>query len=112
MVEVMVASVIFVISAAGIFATMSLTRKPTVQVDSKLQAALFGKKILDSLSKSVSPSGYADGGALSKVPTPHHVVNMEDVDSSHEFSGYNATYDVSDDSTGALKVTVNVQWNG
>ena len=101
LVEVMVASVIFAMAATGIFATINLTNQSSGS-DSRVKAALFGKKILDGLSREVSPDGWAEDGKLS--------LGEHQVSEDPDFSGYAARYTVFSDTTGARKVTVNVFW--
>lgn len=104
MVEVVVASIIFVIAATGVFATMAKMNNPVVQSDSRVKAALFGKKLLDNLSKDVTDLTY-DTGNLS-IGT--HMVAADPADT--EFAAYSATYVVTTHASGARQVTLNVQW--
>ena len=99
MVEVIVAAVLFAVSAAGIFATITYTR-PSAVSDSRIKAALYSKKVLDSLNKAVEGATW-DSGLLS--------VGSHNWPADAEFTGYTATYTVSD-AGGARKVVVNIHW--
>ncbi len=52
--EVLLASVIFMISVAGIFATLNAVRAPVANKQSQLSAAVFGKQILERLYSNVN----------------------------------------------------------
>jgi len=55
--EILLASVIFVVSVAGIFATLNAVRTPVVNKENALSAAVFGKQVLDTLRSVVSAGG-------------------------------------------------------
>ena len=52
--EILLASIIFVISVAGIFATLSAVRSPVGNKENALAAALFGKQVLETLRTEVN----------------------------------------------------------
>jgi Tfp pilus assembly protein PilV len=52
--EVLLASVIFVISVAGVFATLSAVRQPVLQKERSLTAAVFGQQELEILRSQVN----------------------------------------------------------
>jgi len=54
--EVLLAAVIFVVSVAGIFATLSAVRVPVHQKERALTAAVFGQQVLEGLRSQVSAS--------------------------------------------------------
>lgn len=57
--EVLLAAIIFVVSVAGIFATLSAVRAPIANKENALVAAVFGKKVLETLRTQVSAGGAA-----------------------------------------------------
>ena len=99
MVEVIVAALLFAVSAAGIFATISYTTSTTIS-DNRIKAGLYSKRVLDSLTKSVASNTW-DTSSLS--------VGNHTWPSDSDFPGYNASYVVTD-AGGARKVQVNVVW--
>jgi Tfp pilus assembly protein PilV len=52
--EILLASIIFVISVAGIFATLSAVRTPVGNKENALAAAVFGKQVLETLRTQVN----------------------------------------------------------
>ncbi|MDE2008955.1 MAG: type II secretion system protein [Candidatus Omnitrophica bacterium] len=58
--EVLLAAVIFVVSIAGIFATLNTTRTPANDKENALAAAVFGKQVLENLRSSVSANSAAN----------------------------------------------------
>ena len=51
--EVLLASIIFIISITGVFVTLTAVRRPVADKESALAAAVFGKQVLESLRSSV-----------------------------------------------------------
>ena len=101
MVEVIVASVLFATSAAGIFATINLVTSRNGDPGAKMKAALFAQRVLEGLDKKVSTLTWNTDLSLGTHAWP-----------ITEFAGYSATYTVTDDALvpGARKVEVNVHW--
>jgi len=56
--EVLMASLIFVISVLGIFATLNAVRGPVSNKESALTATVFGKQVLEALSSQVTAATY------------------------------------------------------
>jgi Tfp pilus assembly protein PilV len=52
--EILLASIIFVISVAGIFATLSAVRTPVGNKENALSAAVFGKQVLETMRTQVN----------------------------------------------------------
>lgn len=52
--EILLASIIFIITIAGVFVTLSAVRKPVADKESALTAAVFGKQVLEALRSSVN----------------------------------------------------------
>jgi len=65
--EVLLAAIIFVISVGGVFITLDAMRKPVADKESELNAALFGKQVLEALRSQVNVSSYY--GCCSTNPT-------------------------------------------
>jgi len=56
--EVLLASIIFVISVTGIFITLAAVRGPVADKENALTAAVFSKQVLEALRSSVNPITY------------------------------------------------------
>jgi Tfp pilus assembly protein PilV len=56
--EILLAAVIFVISVAGVFATLTAVRVPVTTKSNQLAAAVFGKQVLEYLRSQVNTSNY------------------------------------------------------
>jgi prepilin-type N-terminal cleavage/methylation domain-containing protein len=54
--EILLASIIFVISIAGVYATLNAVRTPVANKENALAAAVFGKQVLEALRSSVNAS--------------------------------------------------------
>ena len=63
--EILLASIIFVISVAGIFATLNAVRVPVANKENSLAAAVFGKQILETLRTQVNAGTAAFYGTCS-----------------------------------------------
>lgn len=56
--EILLASIIFIISVGGIFATLNAVRAPVVAKENALTAAIYGKQVLEALRSQVTnPQG-------------------------------------------------------
>jgi Tfp pilus assembly protein PilV len=67
--EVLLASVIFVVSVAGIFATLNAVRGPVSNKENQLIAAVFGKQVLQALYSQVTDPAYYAVCGTSPCPT-------------------------------------------
>ena len=56
--EILLASVIFVVSVGGVFITLNSMRRPVADKESALTAAVFGKQVLDALRSQVDARSY------------------------------------------------------
>jgi type II secretory pathway pseudopilin PulG len=56
--EVLLASIIFIISIGGIFVTLNAVRKPVADKETALAAAVFGKQVLEAIRSSVNAGSY------------------------------------------------------
>lgn len=54
LVEILMAAIIFVISVAGIFATLNAVRVPVANKENQLIATVFGKQVLEALRSQVN----------------------------------------------------------
>ena len=52
--EILLSGIIFVVSVAGVFATLNAARSPVVNKEGALAAAVFGKQVLEVLRSQVS----------------------------------------------------------
>jgi len=105
MVEVIVASLIFSLAAAGIFATVSSLNQPSQDSDEEVRAVFIGKQVLESLRTAVSANTWDTGPlAIGDTYTGNSII----VDGI----SYDWVYAVEADpyGTGARKVILNVTW--
>lgn len=58
--EVLLASIIFIIAIGGIFATLNAVRTPVTAKTNALTAAVFGKQVLEALRSDVSDAATAN----------------------------------------------------
>ena len=102
--EVVIATMIFTLAMAGVFATISQLRQPAVASSQQVTAAFIGKKILDDLRSEVSATTW-NSGLLTPGNTYMNQVTVGTIT-------YNATYTVQNDPNGtnARQVTLNVTW--
>ena len=105
--EVFVAAFIFIISVSAVFATLNSTRKPAINNDAELQAALVLKGTLDSLRSKVDVRNQSLSTGLlnNELSIGTHWVNR-----IGPANIYNVTYVVSQGGAGSLQVTANVIW--
>ena len=71
--EILLASIIFIVSVGGIFVTLNALRKPVADKESALTAAIFGKQVLEALRSNVDARTYYNcctGVANCSGPTP------------------------------------------
>lgn len=106
-VEVIVATLVFSIAAAGIFAMTSGLRKSAV-MDSKedINAALIGKRVLEDLRTKVDATNWNQAGGPLDPATNPHVANSIVVDGKT----YTPTYTVTQEADGGRKVSINITW--
>ncbi len=103
LVEVIIASVIFIIAAAGVLSTIGLMNSPSLSNSSRITAMTFAKKVADGLHKDVK-SGITAGNLS---------VGAHGVAADPLFPGFTASYVVSlitTDTNGLRKVDVTVTW--
>ncbi len=102
--EVIIATVIFTLTMAGIFASISQLRKPAVDSSREVTAAFLGKQILDDLRSKVDPQTWSTGGLAVGTYGP--------IDVPVGDLTYTYRYTVSDDpnATSARQVTITVSW--
>ena len=68
--EILLASIIFIISIAGVFATLNAMRVPVANKESSLQAAVFGKQVLEALRTQVNSSTYYNSCSITAASCP------------------------------------------
>ncbi len=105
MIEVVVATVIFSLAMAGIFASISNLRQPAVESTQEVTAAFIGKRILEDLRGEVNAETWQAGKL---APGIHN--NLPPITQGNQT--YTATYTVTDDTDGtsARQVTLNISW--
>src|SRR5208283_5404612 len=54
--EVLLASIIFIVSVLGVFSTLSAVRQPVMEKERGLTAAVFGQQLLEYLRSQVNAS--------------------------------------------------------
>lgn len=103
--EVLVASIIFLIATAGLFAAFSRSRVNTENVDKRLQAAYVGRQVLDELRAKVDQRNWGDVSSNLAVGS-HSFVR------STSAGDYTINYIVTENATlgGLRKVTMTVTW--
>ena len=118
MVEVLVASLIFSIAAVSTFSILMTRRESSTSYDRRLQAAQYGRQLLDELHAKVEQNAWNSGWYLNcdntYRPWP---VNM--VTTNPFFSVFNgrALYNCIDNPTetspvtGLRKVNLNIVWD-
>jgi len=105
LVEVVVASVVFAISAAGTIAMISSLNKPAHETSDAVTASLVGKQILEEFRKEVDMATWdeVDG----KLAVGDHTLADIVIDGQT----YTPTYTVVEDaSTRARRVDLHVDW--
>lgn len=101
--EVVIATMIFTLAMAGVFASISQLRQPAAESTQEVTAAFFGKWVLDDLRRQVSADTW-NNGILANGSTGT-------ITNTIDGRTYNATYFVVDDpGTNARQVTLNVTW--
>ena len=108
LVEVMMATLIFAIAAAGLFSTFRVQREYSNRSERKLQAAYCGRQVLEELRAKVDQRNW-DSGDLQEG---NHTYNLF----SSPCNIFTATYTVTNVvinsvNTGGRKVSLNVTWN-
>jgi len=108
LVEVIVAAVIFLLSAAGLLATISAMSQPAAQSSREMTATLIGKQVLEELRQDVDAVTWDTVGA-NLEPAVAHVRPAVLVDGVT----YTPTYTVTPDPQGTRGrvVNVTVTWN-
>ena len=105
MTEVIVATVIFTLAMAGVFASISQLREPAVESTQEVTAAFLGKRILEDLRSQVNGASWNTTGNL--VYGTYTMANVV-VSGKTYFPVYTVTSDPN--GTNARKVTLNVTW--
>ncbi|MFP4473759.1 MAG: prepilin-type N-terminal cleavage/methylation domain-containing protein [Candidatus Omnitrophota bacterium] len=106
--ELIVASLVFAMAAAGLIATVSSMTTPSVEVSEDVQAAFLAREQLDALRSSVDADSWdAAGNPL--------VTSVGNYDLGYKMVGptnYHIEYQVSDDDDvpGVRRVDMTVSW--
>lgn len=100
MLEVVITTVIFTISAFGIFSTISMLQPQSAGSSQRLEAAYAGKAVLDQLREEVDASTWSTGGL---TPGAYGPTTTPD--------GYTISYTVSDvTGLGLRRVDMTITW--
>lgn len=105
MTEVIIATLIFTLAMAGVFASVSELRQPAVESTEEVTAAFVGKHILEDLRMQVSAETWNSTGNL--IPGSTYT-NSVVVGSRTYYTTYTVTSDP--DGTSARKVILNITW--
>lgn len=98
MVEVIVAAVVFTLAAAGVLTAVSRARLPVSASDRRLQAATYGKQVLDQLRSDVSENTWNNS---------NWIIGNHDISGG----GFNAYYVVTNDPVlGGKQVNLYLSW--
>ena len=107
-VEIIISSLIFSITAVGIFATLAAVRKPSAESQRRVTAAYFGKQVLDDLRSKIDATNWQAGSGGPLDPTITHPPYTSFIDGV----SYTGTYTVETDPGGSLarKISLAVTW--
>lgn len=105
MTEVIIATLIFSLAMAGVFASISELRQPAVDSSQEVTAAFVGKRILEDLRSEVSAETWNSTGNL--IPGSTYT-NTVVVGNTTYTTSYTVTTDP--DGTSARKVILNITW--
>jgi prepilin-type N-terminal cleavage/methylation domain-containing protein len=105
--EVIIATVIFGLVAAGLYASITALRTPVSDTTKKINAALIAKEELEKLRSEVRAENWVSGGALMPSATPYELSPVQ-----RQGVTYYPSYVVQIDPNGspARKVTMTVTW--
>ena len=122
MVEVLVSSMIFMITMTGVISTFSAIRKPSAKTEHQTAAAYLGKRILDELRTQVTQKNWPDDGSAYDNAGPLDP-SSPPVSASYQINktNYKTQYVVSyypagcgsgpDPSTCARRVDLSILWD-
>ena len=99
LVEVLIAALIFTIAATGLFTTFASQRETTKRSQRQVQAAYYGRQVLEELRSKVDQRNW-DSGDL-----------QEGVHNLAPSGPYSATYTVTTTANGGRKVDLTITWN-
>lgn len=104
-VEVIVATLVFALAAAGIFATVSALNRPAGESMEEVTAAFLGKRILEDLRRDVDAEDWNSGELVNGTTYAMNAVTIGGIT-------YTPVYTVENDPNGtsARKVTLNIIW--
>lgn len=106
MTEVIIATIIFSLAMAGVFASIANLREPAVESSQEVTAAFIGKRVLDDLRSEVNAATWDTGGLSLGTHTITPAINISG-------QNYNVSYTVAADVTGgtnARQVTMDITW--
>jgi len=68
--EILLSSIIFIITVGGVFATLNAVRIPVANKENALTAAIFGKQVLECLRSQVDARTYYNSCSVVQSPCP------------------------------------------
>lgn len=104
--ETLVASVVFMTAVIGVMATMNVGTSDMVVSQEEIDAAYYGKQVMEDLRAKVDARNWAKGGGGPMDPDAGVIAYGT-------MGPYTATYDVEEDDAQwgtARKVTVTITW--
>jgi type II secretory pathway pseudopilin PulG len=113
LVEVVVATLVFSLAAAGIIATISALTQPAAQSSREVKAAMLGKQILENLRNSVDAETWGQATSpLSPIGGPHNNGTYDAIfPIPIDGTDYTPTYQVTDDpDTEGIWVNTTITW--
>ncbi len=100
----MVAAIVFVMAATGVFATIGNIKKPSARTDRSLTAAYVGQQVLEDMRANVDASAWDDPGSPLSVGTHNGSKSVNGVT-------YTYSYTVAQDpASNARQATITVTW--
>jgi hypothetical protein len=96
-----VAAIVLTTTIAVVFGTIMSSRKPMVQADRSVRAAIFAKKAMAELRGKVDANTWDQAG--SSMVEGNYVNFMNE-------DGFTASYIVTNDASGGRKVDMKISW--
>ncbi len=104
MTEVVIATLIFSLAMAGVFASISNLRQPAIESTQEVTAAFIGKRILENLRKDVSAATWNSENLAIGTYGPIEAATV-----GNQTYYYNYIV-AADPATNARQVTLDVYW--
>ncbi len=102
--EAVIAAMVFVIAATGVFATIGNIKKPSARTDRSLTAAYVGQQVLEDMRTNVDAGTWDDPGSPLSLGAHNGSKSVNGVDYPYS---YNV---VQDPVSKARQVNITVNW--